>query len=594
MQESTVTGYKLKVAGWGAVVPLLMLAILTGCSPKEADQTANAGTGSAQPTETVAAADDSDLLLRVRFAGTTALMADTNAAYLTDIAALPETAVLGKRLVERFASLPGLLVARGLKMEDGGSKTEPTPGLTEGGKTNNTSPHPTLSPPQGAERASEDTKALEPFLADLLRDGFALELRGDSNGVSHMVLGTKTDTEQATRWNSALAAAAKAWFGEAVGEGKASWSAGQGRMQVRGRDGGLTLGLSSGTNLQPSTFNVQPKSSSASAVLEVEMACTLLPGPIQRSQYGGFHRLSFAVTPTSKGFQIRGEADYLKDLPSSRGTFALPTNLITEPSVSLTLVRHPGGWLEAGSSINAYLPKPIPDVAFLWGGQSSPYQLFLAMPLPSKKLFSDELAPKITNNLAKLVQEIGTGNVAFDAQKMEIQWQQVPFTSPTIRVESSADTNYLVAGVFPQAVSELGINKAFTDRVSNNTNLLLLDWEFTQARIDTWFGVGQLALFVSKHNQVGDETASVKWLKAAQKVLENGGNMFTEISQMGPRELTLDRLAPLGFSSIELFWLANWLESPNFPRANFLTPMPQPDWGTGGQSEPTTTTPQGE
>jgi hypothetical protein len=581
MQESTVTGYKLKVAGWGAVVPLLMLAILTGCSPKEADTTANADSGSTQPTEAAVAADDSDLLLRVRFAGTTALMADTNAAYLTDIAALPETAVLGKRLVERFASLPERLVQRGTRSAERGTERQPTPGPSLGGEPSTNSYQPSTNP-------------LEPMFADLLRDGFVLELRGDSNGVSHMVLGTKTDTEQATRWNLALAAAAKNWFGEAVGEGKASWSVGQGRMQVRGRDGELTLWLSSGTNFQPSAFNLQPKSSSASTLLEVEMGSALLPGSIQRSIYGAFKRLAFTTVPTDRGFKIRGTANYTKNLPILQGTPVVPANLVTESTISFTVVREPGAWLPPEHPILRFLPTPVPDMAFFWGGATSPYQFFMAVPFEGTNRFLDEFCPALLPALNQLAKKTDSGSARLDTNGMTVKWETVPFVTPQLRLLQSGASHYLLAETFPSSLSSLGVTTALSNRITKGTNTVIFDWEFTQARVDSWLRVGQLALFLSGNKQLTGETASQRWLLAIQLALTGGGNTTTEISQTGPRELTLDRLAPLGFSSIELFWLANWLESPNFPRANFLTPMPQPDWGTGGQSEPTTTTPQGE
>jgi hypothetical protein len=89
-----------------------------------------------------------------------------------------------------------------------------------------------------------------------------------------------------------------------------------------------------------------------------------------------------------------------------------------------------------------------------------------------------------------------------------------------------------------------------------------------------------LAVFLSGNKQLRADTAALKWMQAVQPVLPSGGNTFTEISMTSVRELSLDRLAPLGFSSLELFWLANWLESDHFPAANFLVPVPPPDYGT--------------
>jgi hypothetical protein len=83
---------------------------------------------------------------------------------------------------------------------------------------------------------------------------------------------------------------------------------------------------------------------------------------------------------------------------------------------------------------------------------------------------------------------------------------------------------------------------------------------------------------ISGHEQLGADAPSTQWIVAIQKALPDGGNIYTTIAQEHPRELSLARRGPVACTSVELYWLANWLESKNFPAANFLVPMSEPSW----------------
>jgi hypothetical protein len=56
------------------------------------------------------------------------------------------------------------------------------------------------------------------------------------------------------------------------------------------------------------------------------------------------------------------------------------------------------------------------------------------------------------------------------------------------------------------------------------------------------------------------------------------GNTITEISLVSPQELALVRSSHIGFNALELVTLANWIESPTFPKVDFsvgFRPLPQ-------------------
>jgi hypothetical protein len=165
--------------------------------------------------------------------------------------------------------------------------------------------------------------------------------------------------------------------------------------------------------------------------------------------------------------------------------------------------------------------------------------------------------------------------VIMDTNRAGIQWQGVPFVAPQVLVKQSGTNQYLVAEAFPPNDFPPGLTPALVERVTGRTNVVLYDWEFTQLRLDTSIRVGQFVVFSSGHQQLTGTMPGMKWMQAVQKTLTGGGNTFTEITQTGPRELTLNRRSALVFTSLETYWLAHWLESANFPAANFLMPVPK-------------------
>jgi len=162
-----------------------------------------------------------------------------------------------------------------------------------------------------------------------------------------------------------------------------------------------------------------------------------------------------------------------------------------------------------------------------------------------------------------------------DTNTAQVRATTLPFVDPKVSVKADGTNSYLLAEAFLQDVVSLGLSPALLDRISGRTNLVLYDWEFTQLRMDTWLRLGGLAIFAAHCQANIASTPTLKWILAWQAQTSQPLNTSTEITQTGPRELTLKRSGPLAFTSIELFWLANWLESKNFPAANFLVPAEQ-------------------
>jgi hypothetical protein len=129
--------------------------------------------------------------------------------------------------------------------------------------------------------------------------------------------------------------------------------------------------------------------------------------------------------------------------------------------------------------------------------------------------------------------------------------------------------------------------------VLGDTNLVAYDWELTGPRLHEWLNFGQLVRFALHLAQVPPKSVTLAWLNAIEPKLQG---CVTAVTRTGPAQLSLVRRSELGFSAAELDLLADWLESPQFPRGlnTFLgepTHLPRkrprpPRGGSGTNSVP--------
>ena len=304
------------------------------------------------------------------------------------------------------------------------------------------------------------------------------------------------------------------------------------------------------------------------------MASTLLPVFVRQSVYGGFQSISLVVFCDEQSIKARGLAHYANPLPRTDSLATVPQDLILGGITSFSYVKNPKGWLKDSSYIRRLLPAAELKDLFFWGTDEAWFAFHAAASakgINNPAGFIDQLAKEMN----VLSTNVNVGTISKDPTLPEYRWTGMPFLSPSIALVTRDSGSYAVIRLGPETLATNQIVPALVDRVQASTNLIVYDWEFTSPRISGWLYISQLALMLSEHQQLQDSSSALKWVVMAGEILPNGGNAVTEITQTGSHDLSLARRASLGFTSLELFWLANWLESNNFPNANFLTPAPQ-------------------
>ncbi len=189
-------------------------------------------------------------------------------------------------------------------------------------------------------------------------------------------------------------------------------------------------------------------------------------------------------------------------------------------------------------------------------------QTYFASPLPNASNMMAKLTGLImqkcgpwfaTNDLARFAKA-----KAFNG----LEWQGVPFMLPFARSIFANSNDFVYGGFFP----DLAVNPISLKMLENDlerTNLVYHDWEMTGSRIDQWLYMGQFIRMESHKIQLPSHSAGLAWLRAIAPKL---GDSRTDITRTRPDQLSLVRESSIGFTAIELHLLADWLESPQFPR----------------------------
>jgi hypothetical protein len=88
----------------------------------------------------------------------------------------------------------------------------------------------------------------------------------------------------------------------------------------------------------------------------------------------------------------------------------------------------------------------------------------------------------------------------------------------------------------------------------------------TGPKTEQLINLTQLMRLIMNKPQMPARSAALRWLTATSKKL---GESRTEFVCTGPRQLEFVRSADTPFTAIELQFLADWLESTQFPKPGF-------------------------
>jgi hypothetical protein len=479
------------------------------------------------------AAAPADLIARIHFSGAEKISADADSAAFTNFFCCAEARVLESQTLDKLSRAPAMWFKDKL--------------------------------PAGA---GDGAAQLRPLLDDLLKSEWVFEMRDTSTGSPEYALAVRLNSERAQAWQGNLQGLLESWTKIAAQKVPGGWELQKHqppnlfRFQRSGDwvviDCGENELLLDGAILGPflKTRIAAPETNWLTADLDWPRLARWFP-VLARFD---FAKIQMQVIGRGGDLHLSGKIISPQPFGLTLDKWRLPTNTIHQPFVSFTAVRGIAPWLQRQGWAQQFEISPVPNQVYFWALPQVAFQTFAAVPVPDANAALDQLYGRIA---ASHEDPQGQFFMPLHASMAnhEISWTGVPFAAPFVRALREPAGDFLFAGLFPNLPRSKQLPPELFTALAP-ANLVYYNWEITAERLKLLLQPVQLAFVLSRHRQFDEQLAAAKWLNHVGPML---GNTITEVTQTAPDELTFTRNAPGGLTAVELFALAYWLESANFP-----------------------------
>jgi hypothetical protein len=277
--------------------------------------------------------------------------------------------------------------------------------------------------------------------------------------------------------------------------------------------------------------------------------------------FSTLNRFDFSLSGDGANVITRTKVTFNNPFSTTLEPWQLPLPLLHEPLTSLTVVRGVQPRLANWPAWRDLQIGAPPDQLFFWSLAGSPYQLYLAAPLPAAGVsaLTDHLLQKGNPWLA------ANGYISFDraSDANGITWGNLPDIKPFIKSAGDDSQGWLYAGLLPDTnTAAIPPPAGLIQDIQRRTNLVYYDWEVTGPRLQPCLQLAQTIRIITRQRQLLLDSASLNWLSS---LIPRLGTSATIINRTGPAELTLYRRSTLGLTAPEINLLTGWLESPQFP-----------------------------
>jgi len=587
---------RLRYIGLGLFAAVAVGLCGGGCKKAAPGDAASAETGSNTPTP------QPNAIARFHWLGMKRVSGQPNAAFFMSVWNLAESKALTAQTLDKLAlALPGGRAADGT----GSGMRDPSLGTNQ--------------PPSGQKSAS----SLRPILDDLMQAESYVEVRQETGQPGEFALAVRLDEPRSALWETNLADALESLAGQRPVPAAASaygWQIDVGPQQSENnaqatnaarrlvrhvtlaRSGGWTLlGVAQETNAlvhelsariqhhgipfrAPATNFWLEADVDLRGVTEALALDWHIPAEFPRATVSviGLEPAGPLSPDNGEHLITRAELTFPKPLSMHLAPWNLPTNLVSQPLLSFTAIRGMASWLSSFGAWNdlqiarTFL-QPLggpPNEAYFWGQQGMPYLSYCAMPMTNASEFVAQAATRLfASGNDWLRTHGGVGGFLRPTNSDGVVWKGHPFLTPYLKSTGTGEGSYVLCGLVPPMAAGKPIPAELVHAVLADANLVYYDWELTGPRLDEWTYMAQMFRRMLGKSHMAPDSAGTKWLQAIEPKL---GNCGTAINQTGPDQLLFLRGSGVGFTGVELALLADWLESPQFPRGLHSIKAPEP------------------
>lgn len=493
--------------------------------------------------------------VRLHWLGKKRIAADSSAANVMAIWNLPESARLEAQTLDKLSTAPWRLLK-------------------------------TTTPLSNAPVA-----LLRPLIDDIVQEESYLEIRGATNRPGEVVFAIRLDANRAALWETNLPLILQTLVPTQTPDPKSQTP----EFQVSRSGDWTLLALTSGSGLKtpdsglladfreriqrdqvpflPQTTNYWLDAEAEAHLLNDAFALGWdLPKLSPR----------IALKIFGEGGNVRTLAglDFPGPVPIELELWNIPTNLVHDPLIGFSAIRGIRHWARYLRPWRDLPAETLPNQLYFWAQSGTAPLRFFAAPSSQasnqlqllSQFILDEVNPRVA-----IDPQVKIGYGAFErvTNSLQLRWRGMPYVSPNLDLADAGGNPFITGGLFFNRMTNLPPPEPLLQQVRTIPNLFYYDWEITEPVEYGWLQPAQVGRFVFGRARLSmTNNGALPWLVAIAPKL---GNAVTVGRLESSNHISIVRSSTLGFTGVELHFLADWLEAPNFPHGFFTldaTPTP--------------------
>jgi hypothetical protein len=416
---------------------------------------------------------------------------------------------------------------------------------------------------------------LRGMLEDLVQEEWHIKAHIPTNGAPDLAVAIRLAPSRVKAWQTNALLVAEAVTGMTPQQSKDGWVLRRptppttlefnllGEWVVLGIGGADLTGLKRELEAELTRGNLEPGPEWLQADFSMAALLGLIAGDRNNFPPQSGPQVALAIRGDGERVISTGELIFPKALEMELDRWEVPTNRIKEPVVSFFGIRGVRKiWQPLLSKLNL---GAAPNQAFGWSYpvDAVPYETHFAVPWPdASNRISKVVGPLFESGNVWLATN-GMGSLKEQPGRNLLSWVDIPFLTPELKVERIGNTDFVLGGFFPNRPARTPEPVGLLEQLFSKTNNIYYAWEITQERIGGWMDIGQLLRIALKRPQLPPNSQSTAFLVAAAPSL---GNCVTTASLSDSNRISFLRNSSIGLTGLELHFLADWLESPEFPR----------------------------
>lgn len=299
---------------------------------------------------------------------------------------------------------------------------------------------------------------------------------------------------------------------------------------------------------------------------------------------GAINYGEIALSWQEKNLRTTGKLTLAGEHTPTNDDWRIPRGIVHDPLISFTAVRGLKSFIGDLAAFKGMPPDSIPDQFFNWTQGTVAFVDDFAMPVNDEDKVFTQLERSVPAAYNPAIMNVSLGGWLSTTNHSRLLWRGLPIFVPFLGPTNDSGQGFLYGGLFPlnPKTNAPPAPEELFSQFSKRKNLFYYDWEIAPARLAAFNQLQPFVNLVIPEAKPSKSAFAGPWLNEIQDKL---GNVITEITSTGPRELSLTRKSQIGMTGIELWLLTHWLDSETFPEFPYSKPK-KPEHGNSPVQTP--------